>query len=260
MPSPCADSSRFSPRFEISLKFSERRRKEILRNDETMNWNQPIDISGKRKLPICVCDTQPATVEGLRAILASGESYSLAGSADTLEEAARLALGVAPGIMIVDKAFGAPAVLQWLGKVHEIRPSLAVIVWGASITESEALRYLKLGAKGIVRKTASVGTVLACIENVGMGCTWMEDSLFREGARLDRHNRHELTAREHQVLELVEQGLRNKEIASELGIQPGTVKIHLKHIFEKTGVRGRYGLALSGLRERALPEMQMMTV
>ena len=56
--------------------------------------------------------------------------------------------------------------------------------------------------------------------------------------------------REQQVLELVEQGYKNKEIAMHLGIQPGTVKIHLKHIFEKTGVRGRYGLALTGLRDR----------
>jgi len=61
-----------------------------------------------------------------------------------------------------------------------------------------------------------------------------------------------LTAREQQVLELVEQGFKNKEIATDLGIRPGTVKIHLKHIFEKTGVRGRYGLALSGLKDRGL--------
>ena len=53
-----------------------------------------------------------------------------------------------------------------------------------------------------------------------------------------------------QVVELVEQGLKNRDIAFQLGIRPGTVKIHLKHIFEKTGVRGRYGLALSGLKER----------
>ena len=51
---------------------------------------------------------------------------------------------------------------------------------------------------------------------------------------------------------MVEQGFKNKEIALELGIRPGTVKIHLKHIFEKTGVRGRYGLAISGLKERGI--------
>jgi len=45
---------------------------------------------------------------------------------------------------------------------------------------------------------------------------------------------------------------KNKEIADELEIRPGTVKIHLKHIFEKTGIRGRYGLALNGLKERGL--------
>src|SRR5450759_4765593 len=45
------------------------------------------------------------------------------------------------------------------------------------------------------------------------------------------------------------------DIAARLGIRPGTVKIHLKHIFEKTGIRGRYGLALSGLREKGLLSM-----
>ena len=52
--------------------------------------------------------------------------------------------------------------------------------------------------------------------------------------------------------ELVEHGLKNKEIGDKLGIRTGTVKIHLKHIFEKTGIRGRYGLALSGLKEKGL--------
>ena len=40
------------------------------------------------------------------------------------------------------------------------------------------------------------------------------------------------------------------QIAARLGIQPGTVKIHMRHIFEKTGIRGRFGLALSGWRDR----------
>jgi DNA-binding NarL/FixJ family response regulator len=51
---------------------------------------------------------------------------------------------------------------------------------------------------------------------------------------------------------LVERGLKNQDIAFALGICTGTVKIHLKHIFEKTGVRGRYGLALNGLKDRGM--------
>jgi DNA-binding NarL/FixJ family response regulator len=80
----------------------------------------------------------------------------------------------------------------------------------------------------------------------------MEEALFHEKERLTRAQRPHLTPREAEVMELVEQGLKNKEIAKTLGIRPGTVKIHLKHIFEKTGVHGRYGLALSGLREKGL--------
>jgi DNA-binding CsgD family transcriptional regulator len=48
-------------------------------------------------------------------------------------------------------------------------------------------------------------------------------------------------------MELVGQGLKNREVALELGIRPGTVKVHLKHIFEKTGALGRHSLALVGL-------------
>ena len=83
----------------------------------------------------------------------------------------------------------------------------------------------------------------------------MEDCVFRDSIRQERYPRSELTPREQQVLEMVEQGFKNKEIGLELGIRPGTVKIHLKHIFEKTGVRGRYGLAISGLKERGLISM-----
>jgi DNA-binding CsgD family transcriptional regulator len=46
--------------------------------------------------------------------------------------------------------------------------------------------------------------------------------------------------------------MKNKDIGESLGIRTGTVNIHLKHIFEKTGIRGRYGLALSGLKEKGL--------
>jgi DNA-binding NarL/FixJ family response regulator len=78
----------------------------------------------------------------------------------------------------------------------------------------------------------------------------MEEDLVAMPDQSARTGRPALTARELQVVDLVERGMKNKEIASELGIRTGTVKIHVKHIFEKTGIRGRYGLALSGMKEK----------
>jgi DNA-binding NarL/FixJ family response regulator len=80
----------------------------------------------------------------------------------------------------------------------------------------------------------------------------MEDGVLADNEWPIRPQRSALTARELEVAELVERGMKNRDIADALGIRTGTVKIHLKHIFEKTGIRGRYGLALSGLKEKGL--------
>lgn len=220
-----------------------------------MNRTELLEMKAHSRLPVAVCETHPLMVEGLRAILMASGIFALSDSATSLEEAARIAITSGPRIMIVDKNLGVPSVMEWLARLSAVCPATAIIVWGSAMTEAEALRYLKSGARGIIRKTSDVATVLACLEAVVDGSTWMEEGLFRGGTAADRKTRLELTPREQQVLELVEQGLRNKDIASELGICPGTVKIHLKHIFEKTGVHGRYGLALSGLRQKAAPQM-----
>lgn len=214
-----------------------------------MNWQQPVAAQAER-VSVSICETQPLVIEGLRACLAASRTLTLGAATRSLEEGARVVMTASPRIMVVDKAFGSPTVLEWVARMTEVCSRTAVVVWGNSMTESEALRFLKMGAKGIMRKTAEVSSILSCLENVAAGSTWMEETLFREVSQAERKTRHDLTPREQQVLELVEQGMRNKEIGRELSIRPGTVKIHLKHIFEKTGVRGRYGLALSGLRSK----------
>lgn len=203
---------------------------------------------------VYICDTQPVTAEGVRTLLEGASDLRFGRACDSLAQAAELMRTAPPDVLVLDKAFGIQAILDWLGGVQpgsEQHP-VGVVIWGVSITEAEALRFLQAGARGIMRKTAEVPAVISCLRTVALGRSWMEDCVFRDSSRSDRYPRSELTAREQQVLELVEQGFKNKEIAQELGIRPGTVKIHLKHIFEKTGVRGRYGLALSGLRERGL--------
>lgn len=199
---------------------------------------------------VAVCDTQPVTAEGVRTVLAPCADLQFADYTESLPAATELISRMSPDIVLVDKAFGIQAVLEWVGDTRGHFPDTALVVWGVSMTESEALRFLQSGARGIIRKTSPVTQVLSCLRAVAAGRNWMEDSVFKDVLRSDRYPRSELTPREQQVLELVEQGFKNKDIATELGIRPGTVKIHLKHIFEKTGVRGRYGLALNGLRDR----------
>jgi two-component system nitrate/nitrite response regulator NarL len=204
---------------------------------------------------VVVCDTQPITAEGLRTLLATAGDLEFLASLNSLEAATQLMTARPPDVVIVDKGFGMRVVLDWIHDLKLSDAAPAVTVWGVSMTEAEALRLLQAGAKGIVRKTADLESILSCLRTVASGRSWMEDCVFRDSARQERYPRSELTPREHQVLEMVEQGFKNKEIALELGIRPGTVKIHLKHIFEKTGVRGRYGLAISGLKERGLVSM-----
>ncbi len=215
-------------------------------------------IESTKLLTIGVCDTQPVTAEGVKAAISACADLKFIAAAKALSPGLDLAISQAPDLLLIDKAFGMQAVVDFISKLHELRSQCAPVVWGTSITEPEALRFLQNGAKGILRKTADVDKLIACLRAVGTGTTWMEDSVFREAPRADIYPRSELTPREQQVMELVEHGLKNKEIARELNIRPGTVKIHLKHIFEKTGVRGRYGLALSGLKHRGV--ISMLTV
>lgn len=205
-----------------------------------------------RKTTVAICDTQPITSEGLRILLAPNPELEFLDSVTSLESATKLVHLKSPDIVVVDKGFGMRAVLDWIHDLKMGDSSPIVAVWGVSMTEAEALRLLQAGARGIIRKTADLPSLLACMRTIADGKTWMEDCVFRDSVRAEGYPRSELTAREHQVLELVEQGFKNKEIALELGIRPGTVKIHLKHIFEKTGVRGRYGLAISGLKEKGI--------
>jgi len=208
---------------------------------------------------IAICDTQPVTAEGVRNLLRGIPDLEFRAAPESLAQAAQAIISQDPAVMIdvmiLDKGFGIQAILDWLTEVHAKDGTplrTGIVVWGVSVTEAEALRFLQAGARGILRKSAGVQSIIACLRTVAAGRSWMEDCVFRDSSRSDRYPRSELTSREQQVLELVEQGFKNKEIAHELGIQPGTVKIHLKHIFEKTGVRGRYGLALNGFKDRGL--------
>ncbi len=199
---------------------------------------------------VAICDTEPISIEGLRATLSAAGDFCVVGSETSLVNGMDMIRARRPDVAIIDKTFGIHAVMDWIRRLRET--GTAALVWGVGMGEAEAMRLVQTGAAGVVRKSADVNTLLAAIRSVAAGNSWIDETLLRETERGIRGHHSNLTGRELQVLELVEKGLRNKDIASALGIQAGTVKIHMKHIFEKTGIRGRYGLAVSGLKEKGL--------
>jgi DNA-binding NarL/FixJ family response regulator len=191
-------------------------------------------------------------MEGLRYLMESTDGPRVVAVQTNVEDAVTAVRDLQPTILVVDKGFGVPTVTDWVRLLHTAEKPAAVIVWGTLLTESEALRFLQAGAAGVIHKTASLADLANCIRAVASGGSWMESDVVSDSRLPLRTGRSALTPREVQVVDLVERGCKNKEIGEALGIRTGTVKIHLKHIFEKTGIRGRYGLALSGLKHKGL--------
>ena len=98
-------------------------------------------------------------------------------------------------------------------------------------------------------RSLPIQSVLECLRSVGRGNVWIESSISDHvmGA-VDRRSTPRLTPREKEIVHHVCGGLKNKDIAEALSITAGTVKVHLMHIFEKTGVKDRFELAVHGRR------------
>jgi DNA-binding NarL/FixJ family response regulator len=201
---------------------------------------------------VVVCDTEPIAIEGLRSLLESADGLRVIAAETSLAEGLDAVRELQPSLLIIEKAFGLQPKTDLLQVCRRASRRTGVIIWSGSISDAEAVRFIHCGAAGAVRKTAPLDVLLHCIRTVASGGTWLEHEVFHDPDQAGFIAHAALTAREMQVMELVERGCKNKEIASALGIRIGTVKIHLKHIFEKTGIRGRYGLALSCLKEKGL--------
>src|SRR5271169_1555701 len=125
------------------------------------------------KKTVAVCDTQPITAEGLRTLIAGSPDLVFLEPLDSLSAAVRLVQTESPTVIILDKGFGMRGVLDWIHELKLTDASPAVVVWGVSMTEAEALRLLQAGAKGIVRKSADLESILSCLRTVASGRSWM---------------------------------------------------------------------------------------
>src|SRR6185295_5255066 len=121
----------------------------------------------------------------------------------------------------------------------------SIILWAREFSSELAHQAMELGVRGFLSTTAGSALILECVRFAATGEMWMERSL----ANTLLHWRPVgLSRRQSQLLRLLVQGLKNREIASELGISEGTVKAYLTTLFEKVGARDRFELALYGLK------------
>jgi two-component system, NarL family, nitrate/nitrite response regulator NarL len=125
------------------------------------------------------------------------------------------------------------------------------VILTAALRDEEVSELMTLGASGIVLKESSSDALLACVRQVHQGKRWMDPETLARGVSgaLSRTQGNglgtaALTAREREVVRLVGEGMRNKEIAERLSISEGTVKIHLHNVYDKLGVDGRLELVL----------------
>jgi DNA-binding NarL/FixJ family response regulator len=186
-------------------------------------------------------------IEGLHRVLAGNDDVAFVGSAHAANEALSQIGALRPQIALLDQAGGLKLAFRLLTDVKSCSPQTLPILWVTELAEVECFRALQLGARGILKKTLPIASILECIRAVAKGSVWIEHTLSSQVVGfLSRRQAPRLTPREREIVRCLCRGMRNKEIARELTITAGTVKVHLMHIFEKTGVKDRFELAVHG--------------
>ncbi len=194
---------------------------------------------------VFVCESQPLVLEGLRAVLNAGEEFQLVGETSVPAQAAEAIRDVQPELALIDYERGWREVLQFVNDVRELAPETRVVLCGAGLGGSDCYRALQAGIRGIFNRTLPTPLLLECLRQVSSGQIWVEDLIdSRWGQEGTKRPAPRLTPREKDIVRLVSQGLKNREIAERLSITAGTVKVHLMHVFEKARVKDRFQLSV----------------
>ncbi|SEP23226.1 two component transcriptional regulator, LuxR family [Rhodospirillales bacterium URHD0017] len=136
------------------------------------------------------------------------------------------------------------------GLISQLRAdhrSMSIILMLDERDAITAASLLELDVEGILLGAACASSLLQCVESVCDGRRWVDPNLLRHLALAERTAQiaSRLTRREADIANLISRGLHNKQIARELHVSEGTVKMHLHHIYEKLHLRSRTELALS---------------
>jgi two-component system, NarL family, nitrate/nitrite response regulator NarL len=197
-------------------------------------------------LTVFACESQPIVLEGLEKVLSRSDEFQYLGASSSLTESLGAVREMRPDIILVDHSSGLKMVFQFISDVKSTWAKCQPVLWVNDLAEIDCFRALQIGARGVLKKTLPVESVAECLRAVGQGNIWIEGSVEQSLPGFERRAAPRLTPREREIVKQICVGMKNKEIAGTLSITAGTVKVHLMHIFEKTGVKDRFELAMHG--------------
>jgi two-component system, NarL family, nitrate/nitrite response regulator NarL len=206
----------------------------------------------KPVIRVLMADDHVIFRQGVRKLLEEEDDISIVGEAANGNECVHMMAKVRPDILLLDLNMPDKDGLTVLEELNFDSLPTQVIVLTATEDDREAVRAMRLGARGIVLKQSAGDLLVKSIRQVNGGEIWLDNRITTEVmnafARSSEGGAHRnkplLSDRESQIMRLVAQGQRNKEIGANLFISEQTVKNHLHSIFDKLGVSDRLELAL----------------
>lgn len=213
-----------------------------------------------KPIRILLVDDHAVVRAGLRMIIQSRPGMQIVGEAGNRQDALALAASESPDIILLDLDLGGESGMSLIADLNAAATDARVIIL-TGLRDTEAHRQAVLaGAMGIVKKEKAAEVLISAIERVCAGDAWLDPSLVAgvltemTGAGKTRKDDPEtekiatLTNREREVVALVGEGIKNKEIANRLFISETTVRHHLTSIFDKLSVADRVELLIYAYR------------
>ena len=198
---------------------------------------------------VLVAEDDPLTLSGISMLL-DKTNFEVVAAVNTGTAALDALPKARPDMLILDNSMPERTGLDVLRTLRHRGDNRSVILLTGGINDQATKEAMQLGVDGIVIKSTAPRDLLTCLETVVQGRRWLDQEVMQRAMQLamspdaPRDPLEALSARERAVASLAQRGLRNKEIADELGLTEGTVKVHLHKVFEKLGLRGRTELIL----------------
>ena len=195
------------------------------------------------KKTVLISTDEPMVEIGINTLLGSDPEFTLVGISRNHPDLLLAAQLRQPHVVVC--GLSRETDLVSLRELQNVAPRSAIVLWTREISTEMAHQAVEQGVLGFLSTTCSPSHFRECLSTAARGEMWMESALTMNLL----HNRPiSLSKRQSELISLLVQGLKNKEIAAALGISEGTVKAYLTTLYEKVGARDRFDLALFGLR------------